>query len=104
MNVSTPFDLNEHNALWKNPRYMPWGFTQYRDFNVCIYLRFRLSLKVNELAFRSTTPEICHVYFPNSGRTMEQSLQSSRTAAWNRILITTATWKLSVCIPIGNVN
>ncbi|KAJ7111552.1 modular protein with glycoside hydrolase family 13 and glycosyltransferase family 5 domains [Mycena crocata] len=34
LNVSTPFDLAEHNAVWKNPLYVPWNFTQYRDFNL----------------------------------------------------------------------
>ncbi|KAJ7285792.1 modular protein with glycoside hydrolase family 13 and glycosyltransferase family 5 domains [Mycena rebaudengoi] len=34
LNVSTPFDLNEHNAVWKNPKYMPWNFTEYRDFEL----------------------------------------------------------------------
>jgi len=34
LNVSTPFDLNEHTAVWKNPRYMPWNFTEYADFQV----------------------------------------------------------------------
>ncbi|KAJ7774879.1 modular protein with glycoside hydrolase family 13 and glycosyltransferase family 5 domains [Mycena metata] len=34
LNVSTPFDLGEHNAVWKNPAYVPWNFTQYRDFTL----------------------------------------------------------------------
>ncbi|KAL0581705.1 hypothetical protein V5O48_000287 [Marasmius crinis-equi] len=34
LNTSTPFDLNEHRALWKHPRYMPWNFTEYRDFAI----------------------------------------------------------------------
>ncbi|KNZ71786.1 Cell wall alpha-1,3-glucan synthase mok13 [Termitomyces sp. J132] len=34
LNVSTPFDLNEHSAVWKHPNYMPWNFTEYRDFNI----------------------------------------------------------------------
>ncbi|KAF9464738.1 modular protein with glycoside hydrolase family 13 and glycosyltransferase family 5 domains [Collybia nuda] len=34
LNTSTPFDLNEYNAVWKNPRYVPWNFTEYRDFNI----------------------------------------------------------------------
>ncbi|KAK7014847.1 modular protein with glycoside hydrolase family 13 and glycosyltransferase family 5 domains [Favolaschia claudopus] len=34
LNVSTPFDLSEHNAVWKNPRYVPWNFTEYRDFSL----------------------------------------------------------------------
>ncbi|KAG5645233.1 hypothetical protein DXG03_006650 [Asterophora parasitica] len=34
LNTSTPFSLSEYNAVWKNPNYMPWNFTQYRDFQV----------------------------------------------------------------------
>ncbi|KAF9265419.1 glycoside hydrolase family 13/glycosyltransferase family 5 protein [Marasmius fiardii PR-910] len=34
LNTSTPFSLNEHNAVWKNPRYVPWNFTEYRDFTI----------------------------------------------------------------------
>ncbi|KAJ7172450.1 modular protein with glycoside hydrolase family 13 and glycosyltransferase family 5 domains [Mycena filopes] len=34
LNVSTPFDLGEHNAVWKNPAYVPWNFTEYRDFSL----------------------------------------------------------------------
>ncbi|KAF8212206.1 glycoside hydrolase family 13 and glycosyltransferase family 5 protein [Mycena galopus ATCC 62051] len=34
LNESTPFDLNEHNGVWKNPAYIPWNFTEYRDFTV----------------------------------------------------------------------
>lgn len=35
LNKSTPFSLNEYNAVWKNPNYIPWNFTEYRDFQVC---------------------------------------------------------------------
>ncbi|KAI0703620.1 glycoside hydrolase family 13 and glycosyltransferase family 5 protein [Cytidiella melzeri] len=34
LNTSAPFSLNEYNALWKKPRYTPWGFEQYADFNI----------------------------------------------------------------------
>ncbi|KAJ7219301.1 modular protein with glycoside hydrolase family 13 and glycosyltransferase family 5 domains, partial [Mycena pura] len=34
LNESTPFDLAEHNAVWKNPKYIPWNFTEYRDFSL----------------------------------------------------------------------
>ncbi|TFK76403.1 hypothetical protein BDN72DRAFT_234531 [Pluteus cervinus] len=34
LNVSTPFDLNEYNTVWKNPNYMPWNFTEYQDFRL----------------------------------------------------------------------
>ncbi|KII88464.1 glycosyltransferase family 5 protein [Plicaturopsis crispa FD-325 SS-3] len=34
LNVSTPFDLNEHNGVWKHPDYMPWNFTEYADFQI----------------------------------------------------------------------
>ncbi|KAF8964043.1 modular protein with glycoside hydrolase family 13 and glycosyltransferase family 5 domains [Flammula alnicola] len=34
LNQSTPFSLNEYNAVWKNPNYIPWNFTEYRDFQI----------------------------------------------------------------------
>ena len=34
MNVSTPFDLNEYDAVWKKPKYAPWGFDTYADFKI----------------------------------------------------------------------
>ncbi|KAK1236528.1 hypothetical protein PQX77_000221 [Marasmius sp. AFHP31] len=34
LEVSTPFDLNEHRAVWKHPHYAPWNFTEYRDFTI----------------------------------------------------------------------
>ncbi|KAG6914135.1 hypothetical protein DXG01_002246 [Tephrocybe rancida] len=34
LKTATPFDLNEHTALWKHPDNMPWNFTEYRDFSI----------------------------------------------------------------------
>lgn len=34
LNVTAPFELNEYNAVWKDSRYAPWGFTEYQDFTV----------------------------------------------------------------------
>ncbi|KAJ7063334.1 modular protein with glycoside hydrolase family 13 and glycosyltransferase family 5 domains [Mycena amicta] len=34
LNTSTPFELAEHNAVWKDPKYTPWNFTKYRDFSL----------------------------------------------------------------------
>ncbi|KZT26358.1 glycosyltransferase family 5 protein [Neolentinus lepideus HHB14362 ss-1] len=34
LNTSTPFDLNEHAAVWKHPMYTPWNFTEYKDFSI----------------------------------------------------------------------
>lgn len=34
LNTSAPFDLHEHNGVWKKPRYTPWGFDKYTDFEV----------------------------------------------------------------------
>lgn len=34
LNVSTPFSLNEYNAIYKRPNYAPWGFDEYADFRV----------------------------------------------------------------------
>ncbi|EAU88623.2 alpha-1,3-glucan synthase [Coprinopsis cinerea okayama7 len=33
LNVSTPFNLNEYNAIYKRPNYAPWGFDEYADFH-----------------------------------------------------------------------
>ncbi|KAF8892560.1 glycoside hydrolase family 13 and glycosyltransferase family 5 protein [Infundibulicybe gibba] len=34
LNSSTPFSLDEYKSVWKDPRYMPWNFTEYRDFQI----------------------------------------------------------------------
>ncbi|KAI0302169.1 modular protein with glycoside hydrolase family 13 and glycosyltransferase family 5 domains [Russula brevipes] len=34
LNSSATFDLNEHDAVWKHPRYSPWGFDKYQDFQI----------------------------------------------------------------------
>ncbi|EPQ58265.1 modular protein with glycoside hydrolase family 13 and glycosyltransferase family 5 domains [Gloeophyllum trabeum ATCC 11539] len=34
LNTSTPFDLNEHPAVWKHPLYTPWNFSEYKDFAI----------------------------------------------------------------------
>ncbi|KAN0123743.1 glycosyltransferase [Russula decolorans] len=34
LNTSTPFDLNEHDAVWKLPTYYPWDFNEYKDFQI----------------------------------------------------------------------
>lgn len=34
LNQKTPFSLNEYNAVWKRPSYIPWNFSEYRDFQV----------------------------------------------------------------------
>ncbi|KAH8833661.1 modular protein with glycoside hydrolase family 13 and glycosyltransferase family 5 domains [Flagelloscypha sp. PMI_526] len=34
LNTSTPFDLNEYETVYKNAKYMPWNFTEYRDFEI----------------------------------------------------------------------
>ncbi|KAJ3541757.1 hypothetical protein NM688_g6042 [Phlebia brevispora] len=33
LNTTAPFDLNEHDTVWKLPRYTPWNFSTYLDFN-----------------------------------------------------------------------
>ncbi|KAF8121955.1 glycoside hydrolase family 13/glycosyltransferase family 5 protein [Boletus edulis] len=32
LNVSAPFSLNQYQVAPKNPSYIPWGFSQYADF------------------------------------------------------------------------
>lgn len=34
LNASTPFSINEYNAVWKKPRYSPWGIEEYIDFKI----------------------------------------------------------------------
>lgn len=36
LNTSAPFDLDEHDGVWKDPRYAPWGFDEYKDFTVAL--------------------------------------------------------------------
>jgi len=71
LNTSTPFSLNEYTALWKEPRYMPWNFTEYRDFNVRLTLRDPEWLSVNN-THRSSTSAIRPVSFPSFGRMMDR--------------------------------
>jgi alpha-1,3-glucan synthase len=40
LNTSTPFDLNEHDTVWKMPSMCPWGFDQYQDFQARDTLAF----------------------------------------------------------------
>lgn len=40
LNMSAPFTLDEYQALWKIQKYMPWNFTEYTDFRVCILVTF----------------------------------------------------------------
>ncbi|KAI0079915.1 glycoside hydrolase family 13 and glycosyltransferase family 5 protein [Panus rudis PR-1116 ss-1] len=34
LNTSAPFTLDEHDAVWKKPKYAPWGFDEYKDFAI----------------------------------------------------------------------
>ncbi|KAJ3903941.1 modular protein with glycoside hydrolase family 13 and glycosyltransferase family 5 domains [Lentinula edodes] len=34
VNSTAPFDLNEYNGVWKHPDYIPWNFTEYKDFQI----------------------------------------------------------------------
>ena len=34
MNESTPFSIDEHEAVWKKPKYAPWGIDTYIDFAI----------------------------------------------------------------------
>ena len=34
LNTSAPFDLHEHSGVWKHPNFAPWGFDEYKDFEV----------------------------------------------------------------------
>jgi alpha-1,3-glucan synthase len=38
LNSSATFSLNEHDAVWKHPKYAPWGFDEYKDFQACRHL------------------------------------------------------------------
>ncbi|EJD02308.1 modular protein with glycoside hydrolase family 13 and glycosyltransferase family 5 domains [Fomitiporia mediterranea MF3/22] len=33
LNESTPFSLDEYDAVWKKPSYTPWDFETYKDFS-----------------------------------------------------------------------
>jgi len=33
-NASAPFSLDEYDATWKDPKYYPWNFQRYLDFQV----------------------------------------------------------------------
>lgn len=34
LNTTAPFTLNEYEAQWLKPGYIPWNFTEYKDFEV----------------------------------------------------------------------
>ena len=34
LNTSAPFTEAEHNVVWKDPLYIPWNFSEYKDFSV----------------------------------------------------------------------
>jgi hypothetical protein len=36
-NTSAPFTINEHDALWKNQKYLPWNFNEYLDFKARVF-------------------------------------------------------------------
>ena len=54
LNTSTPFSLNEYNTAWKNPSYIPWNFTEYRDFTVCVIITTFKFYTQESLAWRPT--------------------------------------------------
>ena len=33
-NSSAPFNIEEHDAVYKMPKYYPWNFNEYQDFKV----------------------------------------------------------------------
>ncbi|KAG8940827.1 Cell wall alpha-1,3-glucan synthase ags1 [Tulasnella sp. 424] len=33
-NSSAPFSLSEYDAVWKHPKYAPWGIDEYQDFKI----------------------------------------------------------------------
>jgi len=35
-NASAPFNIEEHNVLYKSQKYLPWNFNEYRDWTVRI--------------------------------------------------------------------
>lgn len=74
LNTSAPFDINEYNAIWKNPNYMPWNFTQYRDFDVRPFFEV-LSLL---MMYRPTTHATNPVNFPLFGKTAARPYLSTR--------------------------
>lgn len=76
MNTSTPFDLNEHNGIWKNPNYMPWNFTEYKDFTVeTSAIRLPFLFKADPILDRSSMSATRLVLCPLFGRTMGPLLQ-----------------------------
>ncbi|KAG2368619.1 glycoside hydrolase family 13/glycosyltransferase family 5 protein [Suillus spraguei] len=46
LNVSAPFTLNEYDAVYKNPNYLPWGFEEYVDFTVINQRNYSCQLPV----------------------------------------------------------
>ena len=101
-NASAPFTTDEYDAVWKDPKYYPWNFQRYLDFNV--------SAKAPLIAAsltpfdRSATTATRRASFRHFGKMTALSSLSTQMAAGRRTSISTVTWRPSVFIRIGIVN
>lgn len=104
LNMSAPFSLDEYQALWKLPNFMPWNFTEYKDFQVCSLVTFRMR-RVND-PLRSSTSVTHPASSPTSGTTMAR-----RCWGFKKQMVVCCpnstnmvTWRLSVFTRTGNVS
>ena len=104
LNTSATFSLNEHDAVWKHPKYAPWGFDEYQDFQARDAPRVPEDLAVLTSCTRLIILATRLVYSQSSGVMMARSSLCKLMGAWSQTLINTATQKLSVSIQIGNVS
>lgn len=106
LNTSTPFDLGEHDAVWKDPLYVPWGFEEYKDFKVrrAAYIMLNCT-EVFMRDPRSTTQTTSLVNCLSFGlKTVSSRTLVGRLAVGPPTLTSMATWKRSVSTLIGSVN
>ena len=47
-NSSAPFNINEYDAVYKQPEYFPWNFNKYQDWSVCIGLLIIQRVRVTD--------------------------------------------------------
>src|SRR5712671_3876230 len=103
LNASAPFTTAEYNAVWKHPKYAPWGFDEYKDFQARHLLSFG-TLVILTSRTRLIIPLTRLVNSRRFGITAAPSSLCRLMDARTRTSINMATRKLSVSIQIGNVN
>ena len=102
-NASAPFTLDEYDAVWKDPKYYPWNFQQYLDFNVSTD-RFLIPAPSTNPLNRSATSTTHRVSSRHFGKMTAPSTPSKQMVVRLRTSINMVIWRPSVFTRIGIVN